>query len=115
MVEPAILEVIRDYLSALQQRGIRVSRAVLYGSWARGEAGPESDIDLLVIAPEFDEVHRADLIDVLWQLRATTDSRIEPLGIGERQWREDDVYPIIEIARREGQTVVPKPDLVVQR
>ena len=55
MVEPAILEVIRDYLCALQQRGIRVSRAVLYGSWARGEAGPESDIDLLV---EFDQARK---------------------------------------------------------
>ena len=107
MVEPAILEVIRDYLSAVQQRGIRVSRAVLYGSWARGEAGPESDIDLLVIAPEFDEARRTDLIDALWQLRAYTDSRIEPVGVGERQWREDDVYPSIEIGRREGQTVLP--------
>ena len=105
MVEPAILKVIREYLTALRQRGIRANRAVLYGSWARGEAGPDSDIDLLVIAPEFDEARGADLVDLLWQIRAYTDSRIEPIGVGERQWREDDASPVIEIARREGQIV----------
>jgi predicted nucleotidyltransferase len=105
VVEPKVLAVIRDYLSAVQRRGIRVSRAILYGSWARGEAGPDSDIDVLIVAPEFDEASGADLVDVLWQLRASTDSRIEPLAVGEREWREDDAHPIIEIARREGEAV----------
>lgn len=26
-------------------------RIVLFGSWARGEAGPDSDLDVLVVAP----------------------------------------------------------------
>jgi hypothetical protein len=34
-----------------------------------------------------------------------TDSRIEPIAVGERQWLEDDANPLIEIARREGQIV----------
>lgn len=36
---------------------------------------------------------------------AYTDSRIEPLAVGERQWREGDTSPIIEEARREGQVI----------
>jgi len=43
---------------------------------------------------------------LLWELRATTDSRIEPIGVGEREWEDDDATPIIEIARREGEQVV---------
>ena len=27
-------------------------RIILFGSWARGEAGPDSDIDLLVVLPK---------------------------------------------------------------
>jgi hypothetical protein len=45
-------------------------------------------------------------VDILWQMRARTDSRVEPIGVGERQWQEDDANPIIEIARREGQVLV---------
>ena len=33
------------------RRDYGAERVVLYGSYARGEAGPDSDLDLLVIAP----------------------------------------------------------------
>ena len=49
-------------------------------------------------------------IDLLWTLRAQTDSRIEPIAVGERQWREDTASAIIEIARREGQEI-PAPSV----
>ncbi len=42
---------------------------------------------------------------------AQTDSRIEPIGVGERQWREDDVSVILEMARREGQPI-PLPTVL---
>jgi hypothetical protein len=44
---------------------------------------------------------------LLWRVAARTDSRIEPIPCGERQWVEDRSSAILEIARREGQVVVP--------
>jgi hypothetical protein len=38
----------------------------------------------------------------LWELRADTDSRIEPIPCGEREWEMETNRPIIEIARRQG-------------
>lgn len=105
MVAPTIVRVVQDYLIAVQRSGVRVSRAILFGSYARGDAGPDSDVDVLIIAPEFDGPYDHARIDLLWILRAQTDSRIEPIAIGERQWREDDVSTIIEIARREGHEI----------
>jgi predicted nucleotidyltransferase len=102
MVEPTILETVQSYLNIVRQADIRVSRAILYGSHARGQAHPDSDIDILVIAPEFDEPYSKKRVDLLWELRARSDSRIEPIPVGERQWLEDDASAIIEIARREG-------------
>ena len=106
MVEPPIAKMIQSYLAAVRRSGIRVSQAVLFGSYARGDARPDSDVDILVIAPEFDGPYDKSRIDLLWALRAQTDSRIEPTAVGERQWREDDASAIIEIARREGQEIL---------
>ena len=106
MVEPPIAKMIQSYLAAVRRSGIRVSQAVLFGSYARGDARPDSDVDILVIAPEFDGPYDKSRIDLLWALRAQTDSRIEPVAVGERQWREDDASAIIEIARREGQEIL---------
>jgi predicted nucleotidyltransferase len=95
-------------LKALNRSGLRASRAVLFGSHARGEAGPDSDLDILVVASEFDEPYDRSRVDLLWRLRAHTDSRIEPVAVGERQWLLDQASTIIEVARREGHEI-PAP------
>lgn len=105
MAEPAIVRAVQDYLAALRRRGISATRSVLFGSCARGEAGPDSDVDILVIAPEFDGPPDWTYVDLLWALRSRTDSRIEPIPVGERQWREDQASAIIELARREGEEI----------
>jgi len=80
---------------------------VLFGSYAGGGADEWSDIDLVVLAGRFDrEITRQD-VELLWWVAAKTDSRIEPIACGERQWVEDDKSAILEFARREGQVILP--------
>ena len=105
MAEASIVKIIQGYLAAVRRSGIHASRAILFGSHARGNAGPDSDVDILVIAPEFDGPYDPVQVSLLWELRARTDSRIEPIAVGERRWHEDTASPIIEIARREGQEI----------
>lgn len=114
MVEERILSVVRDYLSTVNQAGIHSNQAVIFGSWARGEAKPESDIDLVVLAPEFDKEHDRDLISWLWKLRIEVPEawRIEPVACGEREWLDDTSRAIIEIARREGEVIKLEPEIV---
>jgi predicted nucleotidyltransferase len=102
MVADAIISVIRQYLTALPTVGIHARRGVLFGSFARGEADQYSDIDLVVIAPEFDIGRDFDTIKNLWETTLLADNRIEPIPCGEREWEGGDGRPIIEIARREG-------------
>lgn len=94
--------VVRRYLAAIREAGIDATRAVLFGSHARGDADEWSDIDIIVIAPVFDHRRDRELVTKLWRLRAYTDSRIEPIACGEREWETDDGRPILEYARREG-------------
>ncbi len=78
---------------------------VVFGSQVAGNADDWSDIDLLVVSPRFDNQPSREDIDLIWRLAARTDNRIEPVPCGEKQWLEDDSSAIIEIARREGETV----------
>jgi len=96
------VKVVNRYLDALKGAGIGVELAVIFGSQARGEAHEWSDIDLLVVAAQFDGSQDRRAVNQLWQLAARIDSRIEPLPCGVRQWRDDDGSAIVEIARREG-------------
>lgn len=102
MVDEAIIALVRRYLAWLPKVGIHPSRAVLFGSFARGENREYSDIDLVVIAPEFDAQRDIELIETMWRATAHADSRIEPIACGEVEWETDGRRPIIEIARREG-------------
>ena len=102
MVESTVIAAIRKYITALSQVGIHASRAVLFGSFATGKADAWSDIDLIVIAREFDGTKKLGLIETLWQTRVASDSRIEPIPCGEKEWETDESRPILEIARREG-------------
>ena len=101
MVEAKITGSIREYLRMLSVMGIHAQRAVLYGSFVRGQNHSDSDIDLIVIAPEFDGNKSLENVKKLW--RATTvDYRIEPIPCGEKEWETDQKRPILEIARQEG-------------
>ena len=106
MADASVVRAVQSYLAAVRRSGIHAERGILFGSHARGDARPDSDVDVLIIAPEFDEPYAARRIDLLWELRVRTDSRIEPLPVGERQWETDDASAIIEIARREGQEIL---------
>jgi predicted nucleotidyltransferase len=47
---PEIAAIIARYCLLLEELGIHVEQAILYGSHARGEARDGSDIDVLVIS-----------------------------------------------------------------
>ncbi len=105
MVAEPIARSIRRYLQVVSEQGIPVRYGIVFGSQVTGRADVWSDIDLLVVSPKFDGKRKRDDINLLWRIAARTDSRIEPIPVGERQYQEDDSSAIIEIARREGQRV----------
>ncbi len=106
MVNETIIEDVKRYLDALSKAGLLVSFGVIFGSYATGTASRFSDIDLLVVSPEFDGVISRDSVKKLWHIAARIDSRIEPIPCGKNQWQNDISNAIIEIARSEGQMVV---------
>lgn len=105
MVDESIVTAVRQYLRALAEKEISVSFGVIFGSQVSGQTHTWSDIDLLVVSPQFDGERKREIVNLLWRVAARTDSRIEPIAVGQRQFAEDDSSAIIELARREGQVV----------
>ena len=105
MVNPVIIESVRNYLKKVQKEGFAIRFGVIFGSQVTGQADRWSDIDLLVVSPRFDGSRDRRDIDLMWRLAARTDSRIEPIPCGERQWEDDVSSAVVEIARREGETI----------
>ena len=105
MADDAVTGLIRQYLRNLDAAGIHATSGVLFGSFARGDAHRWSDIDLVVLSPRFDGPFDLAGVEALWVVAGRTDSRIEPIPCGERQWLEDNESVIIEVARREGRGI----------
>ena len=75
-------EAVRDFLERirgdLQQADVS---AVVFGSRARGEGGPESDLDLLLVLDRDDLAIRRRAFDLAYEVFLATDVLISPLVI----------------------------------
>ncbi len=109
MVSRQIVNRIRKYCALLGERGIPVSKGVVFGSYARGDQRAGSDIDLLVVSPMFDQGKAPRQVSTLWIVRRHADIRIEPIPVGAREYESDDVSPLIAAARREGIVIEMAP------
>lgn len=52
-MDKRIYPIISEYKQKLGSLGIRVKKIILYGSYAKGEAREDSDIDLVVVLNDF--------------------------------------------------------------
>ena len=105
MGDESIVKSVQHYLRAVSRKRVPVKYGVLFGSYARGQQHEWSDIDLLVVSPRYDRKWTHKDWAKLWVVAAHTDVRIEPIPVGEKQYKEDDGSLIIEVARREGQII----------
>jgi len=46
-------EKINKFVELLKQQGVNISKIILFGSYAKGRASPDSDIDVVVVSNQF--------------------------------------------------------------
>ena len=83
----------------------RVEQVVLFGSKARGEDDPESDLDLLVLTTrELSRRERHEIVDALFPLQLRHDVVLSPLIVAAHEWREGlfSVHPIRQEVEEQG-------------
>lgn len=84
--------------------GDRLVDVVLYGSQARGDAHPDSDVDLAVILEEmqsaWEELRRMD--EVLWRRTLESGVTLSAIPLTRRTWEQAN-RPFVRAARAEGE------------
>ena len=83
---------IYEFVQLLEQQGISVSKVILFGSYAKGKASPDSDIDLAIVSTQFGQ----DVADEMMLLRKTAlkvDAHIEPVPLSPEDL--DDNFSIL--------------------
>ena len=101
MAKDEVIKLLQQYLLLLKDSGITVSKAFLYGSYARDEANEDSDIDVMLVSELFnknDDKIRAKA----WLTAGKLDVRIEPYMVGLHKFHTDEFSPLLEVVRREG-------------
>ncbi len=80
---------IADAVNLLLEAAPAGSEVILFGSHARGDPGPDSDLDFLVIEPEVTSKHNemVRLRDVLRPLRVPADVLVTSRSVFE-DWRD---------------------------
>ncbi|MFQ6083166.1 MAG: nucleotidyltransferase domain-containing protein [Candidatus Aminicenantia bacterium] len=64
-MDKKILQILKEFESALEEIGIRVERMILYGSYATGKAREGSDIDVAVISKDFEGMNLLERLETI--------------------------------------------------
>lgn len=89
-----VKEILRDYKAELKKHGIHIKKIVLYGSYARGNPKPYSDIDVVVLSPDLAKFSPLKRQEFLAKRTILLDAPLEVLGYtpAELQKAKDSVF-----------------------
>jgi len=76
----SLAEPLREALAPL---AARIEQAFVFGSIARGEAGPRSDVDLMVVG----DATFADVVEAVYPLHARLGREVNPIVLTAREFR----------------------------
>jgi len=81
---------IKSFRHALEARGIRVARMILFGSYAAATAHEWSDIVLALISPDFEGLGLCDRINKVARAIAETNAPIEAILKTPAEWESGE-------------------------
>ncbi len=85
----------------LRSKGVRVHKAILYGSHASGKAHSDSDVDVAIVSPDFGK-DRVEEGTMLFRAAWRVDPRIEPVPIPAESYEKDTWLPLVHEIRTNG-------------
>ena len=93
------LQLVRRYKQVISPRFVVEPKVMMFGSYSKGYANPDSDIDVAVIVPTYGD-HKFEIAENLWNDVDKVSFLIEPVLIAE-----DRQSPLYDDVMRTGVAV----------
>ena len=98
MDKSSALVAVTRFRESLERRGVRVSKLILFGSFARGDSRDGSDIDLVVISEDFAGQDHWKRVDLLSEAIYEVFAPLEAVSMTAQEWDAGDSV-IVDYAR----------------
>lgn len=85
-----IKRIVKNYERELLRNNIRITKAILYGSYAKGNPKSYSDIDLIIVSPDLKRFSPLKRQELLAQLTMGIDAPLEVLGYTPQELQKSD-------------------------
>lgn len=105
MQQDSAIEIVRRYINELEKNNILISEAIIFGSHARGDARPDSDIDIALVSDNFTGDRFEDRRRIV-PFRRKIDSRIEPMPFKPEDYHNGGI--LAEEIKKTGIVILPK-------
>lgn len=105
MAKREVIELLRRYIELLRSEGIAINKAFLYGSYSDETSSDKSDIDVLLVSDQFDQVND-QLAGKAWRLTSKISTKIEPFLIGSKKFSINDSSPLVSKIRESGVQII---------
>ena len=89
---------INKYITLIKDNYTDVSKAILFGSFAKNSERKHSDIDVALVFKNLDDEKKFDLQVQLMILASKVDTRIEPHPVSESDFNSNNPF-VIEIKK----------------
>jgi predicted nucleotidyltransferase len=97
MDKRTVVEIVGRFRDAIEARGIRLFKIILFGSYASDTQHEGSDIDLVVISEDFNDRSYWERIDILSDTIYEIFAPIEATALTPDEWERGDSF-IIDFA-----------------
>lgn len=84
-----IKKIIRQYVKEVAKH-YRVTKVILFGSYARGHAKAHSDIDLVIVSPDFRKKPEMKILENLSRIAVKVSSLLEVLAMTPEDLKSPD-------------------------
>jgi predicted nucleotidyltransferase len=104
-IKNSIIELSNQYIDVLNKHNFSIQKAILFGSYVKGNYKEYSDIDLALISKMFTGTRIVDRHSIVFY-RRPIDHRIEPMPFTPEDFTEDN--PLVHEIQKFGEMIYDK-------